>query len=62
MTKQRAAWIQSFLEPVYRKRGAQPALPWGKVSVGTSRDGENIERVREEPTLDVMKEDQRPTE
>jgi hypothetical protein len=39
-TKKRAvAWIQSFLEPVYRKRGlgARPASLRGKESVGTQQ-------------------------
>jgi hypothetical protein len=50
LKKRRAvAWIQSFLEPVYGKRGlrAQPASPWRKESVGTQqRWGKHEKRQR----------------
>jgi hypothetical protein len=47
-----------------RKEGmqARPTLLWEKESVGPNRDWENMRRYREELILDVMKEDQWPTE
>jgi hypothetical protein len=63
--KQAVAWIQSILELVCRKGGnAGPGQPHDekKSQLEPSRDGENVRRDREEPILDVMEEDQRPTE
>jgi hypothetical protein len=47
-----------------KERGEGPGPPYSgeKSQLKPSRDGENMRRDREEPILDVMKEDQRPTE
>jgi hypothetical protein len=57
------AWIQSFLELVYRGGGigGQVRLTLGKSQLEPSRDGENMRRDREDPILDVIKEDRRPS-
>ncbi len=65
LTKKRAvAWIQSFLELVYRQRVFRglARLTLGKGSFEPSRDGENMRRNGRELILDVIKEDQWPTE
>jgi hypothetical protein len=62
--KRAVAWIQSFLELVYREGGcrAQSALLWRKESVGTQQRCGNMRRDREEPIQDMMKGDQWPTD
>jgi hypothetical protein len=42
--------------------GPSPPYPGEKCQLEPSRDEENMRRDREEPILDVMKEDQWPTE
>jgi hypothetical protein len=62
--KQAVAWIQSILELVCRKGVTQgwdrPTMR--KRVVGTQQRWGNVRRDREEPILDVMQEDQQPTE
>jgi hypothetical protein len=42
--------------------GPSPQNSGEKSQLEPSRDGENMRRDREDPILDVVKEDQRPTE
>jgi hypothetical protein len=47
-----------------KEGNAGPGPPYSgkKSQLEPSRDGENMRKEREEPILDVMKEDQQPTE
>ncbi len=49
---------------LHKGRNAGPGLPCSgeKSQSEPSRDGENMKRGREEPILDMIEEDQRPTE